>query len=345
MEIEKALVTGGGGFLGKAIVKKLLQQQVTVTSFSRQFYPELEKMGVKQIQGDLSSRRDVADALKGMDVVFHSAAKFGIMGPLKDYIPTNVTGTQNVIDGCLAHSVKQLIYTSSPSVIFNDSDMENVDESVPYPDKYSMSYPETKAMAEKLVVKAAKKSLKAMIIRPHLIWGPEDNHMLPTLLSRAKRLKKVGKKDYLVDTIYVDNAADAHILASEKLLENPSLSGNIYFVSQDEPVAIWKIINAFFDAAGLPPMKGQVSEQTVYIAGTICEFVYKLFNIKSDPPITRMGAKELSTHHWFNISKAKKELGYRPEVSTEEGLRRLKQWYSTLGKNNESIEKSDIASV
>ena len=331
MEIKNVLVTGGGGFLGKAIVKKLVAKNLAVTSFSRHFYPELENMGVCQIQGDLVDKVAVVKALEKMDVVYHVAAKFGIWGPLKDFIPVNVTGTQNVINACLENNVKQLIYTSSPSVIFDEEDMENVDESIPYPKKYMASYPETKAMAEKLVKNAAKSGMKTIILRPHLIWGPEDNHFLPTIIKRAKRLKRVGQKEYLVDTIYVDNAADAHIMASEKLFENPSLSGNVYFLSQDEPMPIWKIINAFLDTAGLPPMKGQVSEKIVYIAGSIFEFVYKFFNIKGEPLITKLGAKELATSHWFNISRAKKDLGYYPKISTQEGLIRLKQWFSELG--------------
>ena len=331
MQIKNVLVTGGGGFLGKAIVKKLVAKKLSVFSFSRSFYPELEHMGVAQIQGDLVDKVAVVKALEKMDVVYHVAAKFGIWGPLKDFIPVNVTGTQNVINACLENNVKQLIYTSSPSVIFDEEDMENVDESIPYPKKYMASYPETKAMAEKLVKNAAKSGMKTIILRPHLIWGPEDNHFLPTIIKRAKRLKRVGQKEYLVDTIYIDNAADAHIMASEKLFENPSLSGNVYFLSQDEPMPIWKIINAFLDAAGLPPMKGQVSEKIVYIAGSIFEFVYKFFNIKGEPLITKLGAKELATSHWFNISRAKKDLGYYPKISTQEGLIRLKQWFSELG--------------
>jgi len=244
------------------------------------------------------------------------AAKPGIWGAFEDFFQVNVTGTENVIFACLDNNIKQLIYTSSPSVIFDENDMENVDESASYPEKY-------------LAKSAAKKGLTTIIIRPHLIWGPEDNHMVPGIINRANKLKRVGRKDDLVDTIYVDNAADAHILASQKLIENPSLSGNIYFVSQDEPVSKWEMANAFLDAAGLPPINGHVSAKTAYIAGSIFEFVYKLFRLKKEPPITRFAAKELATSHWFNISRAKKDLGYTPKVSTQEGLRRLKQWFLT----------------
>ena len=330
METKNVLVTGGGGFLGKAIVKKLLRKKIKVSSFSRRFYPDLENMGVTQVQGDLTDQKAVVKAFRNIDAVFHVAAKPGIWGPFEEFFQANVTGTENVISACLENNIKQLIYTSSPSVIFDENDHENIDETAPYPKKYLAPYPETKAMAEKLVKSAAEKGLNTIIIRPHLIWGPEDNHLVPGIVNRAKKLKRVGRKDDLVDTIYIDNAADAHVLAYQKLLENPLLSGNIYFISQDEPVSKWEMANAFLDAAGLPPIKGHVSGRTAYIAGLIFEFVYKLFNIKKDPPMTRFVAKELATSHWFNISKAKKDLGYYPKVSTKEGLHRLKLWFSTM---------------
>jgi nucleoside-diphosphate-sugar epimerase len=332
MQIKQVLVTGGGGFLGKAIVKKLLKQNKHVFSFSRKFYPELEKMGVQQIQGDLADEQTVIAAAAQMDAVFHTAAKAGIWGDFKDFYAANVTGTQNVISACRKNGACQLIHTSSPSVIFDDNDMENVDETVPYPKKYLAPYPETKAMAEKLVVDAAGQGLQTIIIRPHLVWGPEDNHLVPGIISRAKRLRRVGPADDLVDTVYVDNAADAHVLASQKLSENSSLSGNIYFISQDEPISKWEMANAFLNAAGLPPIKGTVSAETAYLAGTFFEFIYKLFRIKKEPPMTRFAAKELATSHWFNISKAKTQLGYSPAISTQQGLEKLKQWFSEQGK-------------
>jgi 2-alkyl-3-oxoalkanoate reductase len=331
MKIENVLVTGGGGFLGKVIARKLIQRKLKVTSFSRQWYPELEALGVAQIQGDLCDKNAVLQAFCGMDTIFHVAAKPGIWGSFQSYYSINVLGTQHVIEGCLENRVARLIYTSSPSVIFDESDMENLDESIPYPESYLAPYPETKAMAEKQVVTAAQKGLASIILRPHLIWGPGDNHLVPTILRRAKRLKRIGDGSDLVDTIYVDNAADAHILAAEKLLTNSALSGNIYFISQDEPISKWTLANAFLFAAGLPPIKGRISARTAYLAGVVFEWIYRLLGIKKDPPMTRFAAKELATSHWFDISRAKKDLGYLPAISTEEGLRLLKQWLDAKG--------------
>lgn len=333
MNTRNIMVTGGGGFLGKAIIKKLLTKNCKVTSFSRFHYQDLEKMGVSQIQGDLADAEAVLHAFKDMDVVYHVAAKAGIWGDFNDYYRTNVIGTQHVISSCFKNKVTQLIYTSSPSVIFNEHDMENIDETHPYPDRYLAPYPETKAKAEKLVTDASKKGLNTITIRPHLIWGPGDNHLVPGILKRAGRLKQIGRKDDLVDTIYVDNAADAHIWASEKLFSNPSLSGNIYFVSQDQPVSKWVMANAFLQAGGLPPIQGHVSGKIAYLAGYFFESLYGFLRIKKEPPMTRFAAKELSTSHWFNISRAKNDLGYYPQITTEEGLERLRDWLRDANQN------------
>jgi nucleoside-diphosphate-sugar epimerase len=214
---RKVLVTGGGGFLGGAIVRHLVQRGDRVTSFSRRLYPELEKLGVEQIQGDISNANAVERACREVDLVFHVASKPGVWGNYVTYYRINVIGTQNMIAACKQHNVPQLVYTSSPSVVFDGDDMEGVDESVPYPEKYHAHYPKTKAMAEQSVIAAGNEGLRTIILRPHLIWGPRDNHLVPRIIERANRLVKVGDGRNLVDTIYIDNAADAHIQAADRL--------------------------------------------------------------------------------------------------------------------------------
>lgn len=323
---SKVLVTGGGGFLGKAIVQLLIQRGDTVRSFSRRFYSELEAAGVEQIQGDISDEKAVEQACQGRDLVFHVAAKPGVWGDYNDYYRTNVVGTRNVIRACVSHKVPRLVYTSSPSVIFDGSDMEGVDESAPYPDKFHAHYPKTKALAEQLVVKAAGDTLLTIILRPHLIWGPRDNHLVPRIIKRAKHLARIGNGKNLVDTIYIDNAAEAHILAADSLQDNPEISGNIYFISQGEPVPVWDMINAILKAAGLDPVKRSIPHKIAWLMGALMEMCYHGFNLKGEPQMTRFLADELATAHWFDISAAKRDLGYVPRVSTAEGLRRLEHW-------------------
>lgn len=326
--VPTVLVTGGGGFLGKAIVRRLVSQGFRVRSFSRNMYPALRELGVGQFCGDLADADAVTEACRGVDTVFHVGAKAGVAGPWEHYFRTNVTGTENVLAACRQNNVKRLIYTSSPSVVFDGQDMQGVDESVPYPDRYLAAYPATKAQAEKKVRQAAAAGLAAIILRPHLIWGPEDNHLVPRILARAKRLRKVGNQRNLVDTIYIDNAADAHLLAAQSLKERPALSGRVYFVSQDAPVALWDMVDAILAAGGKPPVAKTVSRSTAMHAGLLLEFLWRWLPLPGEPPMTRFMAKELSCTHWFDITAAKRDLGYQPVVSTEEGLVRLRQWLS-----------------
>lgn len=323
---KKVLVTGGGGFLGGAIVRLLIERGDHVVSFSRGFYKDLKSLKVDQIQGDIGDKIAVKQACQGIDLVFHAAAKPGVWGHYSDYYRTNVMGTQNIISGCIQHHVSRLIYTSSPSVIFDGTDMEGVDESVNYPDKFYAHYPKTKAIAEKCVLKATSDNLMTTILRPHLIWGPRDTHFVPRIIERAKRLVRVGNGRNLVDTIYIDNAAEAHVLAADMLEKNRKLSGNIYFISQDEPIPAWDMINAILKAAGLDPVRRSIPRQAAWLIGAVFEFVYKTFNIDGEPQMTRFLADELARAHWFNISAAKRDLGYAPRISTEEGLEHLESW-------------------
>ena len=324
---QNILVTGGGGFLGGAIVDMLLKRGDIVSSFSRGTYPALEKAGVNQIQGDLSNPEDVHTAVKGMDIVFHVAARPGVWGKFSDYYNTNTVGTKNIVDACLAHGVKRLIHTSSPSVVFTAGDMEGADESVPYATTFHTHYVKTKKLAEDYVLGAVKdKGLQAVILRPHLIWGPKDNNLVPRVIQRAKKLVKVGKRDNLVDTIYIENAALAHILADEKLSENPSLSGRVYFITQDDPIPMWDMINGILNAAGLKPITRSLPHRVVWMIGAVLEGIYTVLRLPGEPKMTRFVADELATAHWFDISAAKNDLGYQPLISTQEGLKRLADW-------------------
>ncbi len=323
---QRVLVTGGGGFLGGAIVKKMIKRGCYVRTFSRNYYQELEDYGVDQVQGVLCCREEVEKACQGIEVVFHVAARTGVWGSYKDYYSTNYTGTRNIIQACRNNKVDSLIYTSSPSVIFNGSDMEGVDESIPYPAKYHAFYPATKALAEQAVIEASKYGLKTISLRPHLIWGPGDTNLVPRIIKRAASLVRVGNGKNLVDTIYIDNAADAHILAADRLKEDSSLSGRVYFISQDEPVYLWDMIDNILQAASLNPVKKSISKNMAWAIGAVLETCYKIFKIKQEPRMTRFVAHELATAHWFNISAAKKDLGFRPKISTREGLARLGEW-------------------
>ncbi len=329
MEQRRVLVTGGGGFLGSAVIKKLIERGDFIRSFSRGFYPELEQSGVEQHQGDIADYNSVEKACEGMDVVFHIAAKAGVWGDYSDYYNANVKGTENVANACIKKNVKALIHTSTPSVILNGSDLEGVDESYPYPDHYHSAYSKTKALAEKSVIKVSSEGLNAVILRPHIIWGPGDTHLVPRVLKRGKRIVRVGNGKNLVDTIYIDNAADAHVLAADRIENDTSLSGKIYFICQNEPVRLWDLIGYILEWSGNRPISRSVSHRSAEIISRLLETIHKVLKRKGEPYLTRYIVNELATSHWFDVSAAEKDLGFVPKVSVDEGLNIFKKWMQT----------------
>lgn len=321
-----ALVTGGGGFLGHAIVRRLLERGIETRSFSRTAHGALKELGVQQFQGDIADPKAVGLAARGCDVVFHVAAKPGLWGRYEDYHRTNVVGTQTLIDACRELGIRRFVYTSSPSVVFDGNDMEGVDESVPYPSHYEAHYPRTKALAEKLVLAANNDHLATTGLRPHLIWGPGDNHLLPRLVARAKsgQLRRIGSRPNLIDTVYIDNAAEAHVNAAERLEPGSRPAGKAYFISQGEPVPLWEMVNRLLEAAGAPPVKKSVPTWLAMALATCFESVHRVTQNPAEPRLTRFVVREMSTAHWFNLEAARRDLGYDPKISTEEGLARLR---------------------
>ncbi len=328
----KALVTGGGGFLGKAIVEQLLERGVDVRSISRGDYPELREMGVETMQGDIADARAVAKAVEGCDIVYHVAAKAGVWGPYDDYYRPNVMGTENVIDACRIHNVERLVYTSSPSVVYGDAPLRGVDESVDYPVNYLTAYPETKAIAERAVLDADCTALRTVSLRPHLIWGPGDNHLVPRIVDRARRgkLKKIGGGEAVVDSVYIDDAARAHLLAADALDEGTAC-GNVYFITQGEPTEVGELIDMIVEAAGLERITSNVPAKVAYGMGWLLETIYKLLRRKQEPLMTRFVAKQLSTDHYFDISAARRDLDYEPRWTIEEGMEELAKWIGGAG--------------
>jgi nucleoside-diphosphate-sugar epimerase len=323
----KVLVTGGGGFLGGVIVRMLRERGDDVRSFSRSEYPALAALSVEQVRGCLEDRDAVIAAAAGCDLVFHVAAKAGIWGSYHDFYQANVVGTENVIAACRINDISRLVYTSSPSVVFDGNDVEGGNESLPYPDFYEANYPATKALAEQLVLAANSPQLAVTSLRPHLIWGPGDNHLVPRIIAkgRAGKLRRIGTRANLVDTVYVDNAARAHLQAADRLSPGSSVAGNCYFISNNEPLPLWDMVNRILAAAAIPPVTRSIPPKLAFAVSCICEAVWGTLRLKGEPPMTRFVAHELATAHWFDISAARRDFGYTPEISIDEGLLRLRQ--------------------
>ena len=321
----RALVTGGGGFLGRSLVELLLARGDRVRSFARGTHPELERLGVECVQGDLRDATAMCAACAGVDVVFHVAGVAGIWGPWDHYYGINVLGTRHVIEGCRQHRVPRLVFASSPSVTFDGTSQKNVNETAGYAGRWLCHYAHTKALAEQEVLAADSPRLATCALRPHLIWGPGDPHLVPRLIARARsgRLRRVGDGTNQVDMVYVENAARAHLQAAEALEPDSAVAGSAYFVSQGESVNCWEWIDEILALAGLPPVKQAISLATAWRLGALFEAVYRVLRAAGEPPMTRFLAAQLGASHYFDISKARRDFGYQPCVSKAEGMRRL----------------------
>ncbi|HVR82560.1 MAG TPA: 2-alkyl-3-oxoalkanoate reductase [Luteimonas sp.] len=321
------LVTGGGGFLGQALCRGLVARGHTVTSFNRGHYPTLAALGVRQLQGDLADHAAVIAAAQGCGAVFHNAAKAGAWGSYDSYHRANVIGTDNVIAACRAHGIGKLVYTSTPSVTHRATHpvAGGTADTVPYGEHFKAHYATTKKIAEQAVLAANAATLATIALRPRLIWGPGDAQLLPRLAQRARagRLRLVGSGDNLIDTTYIDNAAQAHFDAFEHLAPGAACAGRAYFISNGEPKPAREIVNALLQAAGAPPVTKTLPFPVAYAIGALCEAAWTLLPLRGEPPLTRFLAEQLGTAHWYDMTPATRDFGYVPRVSIAEGLRRL----------------------
>jgi nucleoside-diphosphate-sugar epimerase len=328
METKHVLVTGAGGFLGSYIVKELLERGYKVTGLARNVYPELVSLGVEFVKCDLSVKEEVEQLdLGSFDGLIHTAALAGVWGSYQRYETINYLGTIYLYERAKACGLKNIVYTSSPSVVFGEDDIVDGDETLNYPEKYYTHYAKTKAMAEEYILAhSIDDQLNTVSLRPHLIWGPGDPHLIPRVLEKAKKgkLKIVGRGDNLVDIIHVRNAALAHVQALETLFKTDEFNGESYFIGQERPVNLWDFLNSVLALKGLPLITQEVNFNLAFHLGHGFELLFKLVGIeRPEPPMTRFVALQLAKSHYFKHDKAKRDFGYEPKVSIEQGLKDL----------------------
>lgn len=333
-----AAVTGGGGFLGGAVVDALLERGERVASISRGAYPELEARGVETLRADLADDPAALTELlrrREVETVYHCAARPGVFGPARDYERANVEATARVIEACRAAGVPRLVFTSSPSVVFDGHDHIDAGPDLPYPARYLAHYPRTKAQAERQALAADDSALATVALRPHLIFGPGDPNLIPRLLERADagRLRIVGDGTSEVSLTYVENAAAAHLAAADGLREGaPLLHGRAFFVNNLEPVRLWEWINRILQGAGRSPVSRHVPAPLAYAAGATLEALYGALRLGGEPPMTRFVARQLATSHSYDMAPFVEACDgrYREAVSLDEATARTIAWAAGL---------------
>jgi len=319
----KYLVTGGGGFLGSALCRRLIETGHEVVSISRGKYSALEEQGIVCVRADISTGvEEWGEAFQGVDAVFHTAAKVEMWGDYDEFFAVNVVGTRNIIQACQIHSVPGLVYTSSPSVVADGTSLRGIDESYPYPKKHAASYPATKAIAEREVLAASSDAFRTLVLRPHLIFGPGDTNLIPTVLNRARsgKLVQIGEGRNKVDLCFIEDCVKAHLLAARALENTPSARDKVYFISQGEPVYLWDWINDVLRRNQLPPVKRRLSFRLADSLAAVLELFARLCPGQREPLLSRFLVSEMATDHYFDISRARQELGFEPEYSVAAAL-------------------------
>jgi len=325
----RAVVTGGGGFLGRRIVELLCTRGDDVRVVDRQRHPSIEPLGARVVAADVRDAAALRAAFEHADVVYHGAGRVGFWGPRDAFWSINVEGTRAVLDAARRCGVPRLVYTSTPSVVGYARDVENGGPELPYAAVHENAYGQSKCAAERLVLAANGTGIATVALRPHVIIGPGDKRVLPGVVRRAIRgqLRVIGDGRNKIDLTYVDNAAWAHLDAADALTDSRAPSaGRPYFITNDQPVFLWKWLNELLGELDLPPVTRSLSFPTARLVGLLTEMIWTGLGVTRDPPITRALASVLARSHWYDIEPARRDLGYRVRVPMEEATRRTACW-------------------
>jgi nucleoside-diphosphate-sugar epimerase len=330
----KILVSGGTGFVGTAVTDILLALGHEVHTIGRST-PSFNNKSKNRYHHrfDLTKDNLPESLISGTEIFFHIAAKAGVWGSYSEFFSANVTATRKILTACQSYHIPKLIYTSTPSVVFSEKPIRNGTETLPYCKNEISPYAQTKSIAEKEVLKAhVPGKMQTIALRPHLVWGKGDPHLLPRVIQRhrAGKLKIVGDGTNQVDLTHIDNVAHAHICAMNSMLKNENLGGKPYFISQGEPVYLWDWLNQLFQRIDLPPLSQSLNFKTAFLVGSSLESIWSVLKIKKEPPMTRFVACQLAHDHWFSTKSAEADLSYKPVIKMNQAMEETLPWLQSL---------------
>ena len=327
----RVLVTGGSGLLGRMTISALVACGHDVVALQRNRSAEL---ACEQVLGDVCDAEAVATAAAGCEAVIHGAARVGVVGSRAEFHRVNVGGTEAVVAACRTVGVERLVFISSPSVGYESAPTIGAGARPPITTRHDRSwYSESKGEAELVALAANGPTLAVTAIRPHAIWGPGDTQLIGRIVDRARagRLFVVDGGTALIDTTYVDNAADALIAAVEHLTPESDLAGRAFVVSNGEPLPVRVLLERICEAARVPPPTRDVPLPLARGMATIAERLWTRARPDAEPPATRFLVDQLALAHWFDPRPIRDATGWRPAVSIDEGMARLAEWYPGPG--------------
>ncbi len=317
----KVLVTGASGFLGRATAAAVRDAGHDVRTFQRR---PSGVDGVADVLGTMTDAAAVTRAVADVDAVVHLAAKVSLAGDPAEFVRVNVDGTRTIVDAARAAGVTRFVFVSSPSVAHTGSSLTGTDAEPAEPGRARGDYARTKAAAELIALDADAPGFAVVAVRPHLVWGPGDTQLVGRIVERARvgRLPLLDSGAALIDTLYVDNAASAMVAALGRATDE-GVHGNAYVVTNGEPRPVAELLAGICAASGVPAPRVHVPAALARVAGSLVEAVWRVRPGEDEPPMTRFLAEQLSTAHWFDQRRTRRDLHWAPSVSVDEGLARL----------------------
>ena len=315
------LVTGASGFLGQATAAAVRDAGHEVRTFQRR---PSGVSGVSDVLGSMTDPGALRRALDGVEAVVHLAAKVSLAGDPADFVRVNVDGTRALVDAARQTGVRRFVFVSSPSVAHTGSSLVGAGAGPAEPARARGDYARTKAGAELVALGADAPDFAVVAVRPHLVWGPGDTQLVGRIVDRARtgRLPLLDSGAALIDTLYVDNAASAMVAALDHAADD-GVHGNAYVVTNGEPRPVAELLAGICTASGVPAPRLHVPAGVARAAGSLVEAVWRVRPGQDEPPMTRFLAEQLSTAHWFDQRRTRRDLQWAPAVSIDEGLARL----------------------
>ena len=310
-----AFVTGGSGFVGGALIERLVREGWGVRALARseRAAERVRSLGSEPVMGDLDDLR-----IEDCDVAFHAAAKVEDWGDPEEFEHVNVRGTQNVVDACRTGGVRRLVHVGTEAALMAGQPLVNVDENAPLRPDSPALYSSSKAKAEQ-IVRAA--DLETVVVRPRFVWGRGDTTLLPAITEMVKsgRFRWIGGGRQLTATAHIDNTVEGLWLAATK-----APAGGVYFVTDGEPVVFRDFITDWVGTQGVTIPDKSVPPRVASVAAAASERIWRLLKRPGPPPLTRFTVWVSSQECTIDISRAERELGYSPVTSREEGLAELR---------------------